>query len=83
MQIKIIGNKKIEFTDKGVAYVLDCLAARPFSEVNGLINDILLQIKAQEGDANGPRSVETTTSRRDTSVGDCGVAAVEGFSSNN
>jgi len=60
MQLKIDGNKKIEFTAKGISYILDALALRPFAEVNGLINDIINQLKAQEkpqevGDNDGPK----------------------------
>lgn len=54
MQIKLDGNRKIEFTPKGISFILDILSQRPFSEVNGLINDILTQLKAQESGTAGP-----------------------------
>ena len=48
MQIKIPDKVTIEFTGKGVAYVIDLLSGQPFKDVHGLINDILSQLKAQE-----------------------------------
>lgn len=50
--VKLNGPKTITFTPQGVAYVLDTLASRPFKEVQGLINDILTQLKSQE-DSDG------------------------------
>lgn len=53
MQIQINGNKNIVFTPKGIAYVLDLLSNQPFKEVNGLIGDILGQLKEQEVATSG------------------------------
>lgn len=47
--MKIVGNKKIEFTAQGIAFVLDMLAEKPFKDVHQIIGDIMGQLTAQEG----------------------------------
>lgn len=46
--VKITKPVAIIFAPNGIAYVLDALAKRPFNEVNGLIADILGQIRKSE-----------------------------------
>lgn len=53
MNVQIIGNKKIEFTAQGISYILDMLANCPWKMANPLINDIMSQLKQQEGKADG------------------------------
>lgn len=47
-EVKLDGPKLISLTPNQIAYVLDLLATRPWKEVNGLINEIMTQLKAQE-----------------------------------
>lgn len=54
MEVKINGPKTITFTPQGVAFIMDMLAECPWKKANPLINDIMSQLKAQEGEANGP-----------------------------
>lgn len=80
MQIKIPNEVSVRFTGKGISYILDILASQPFKDVNGLINDILGQLKA-EGERDGPkldRSNEDPTGRGDSGSGDRGLPSVEG-----
>jgi hypothetical protein len=48
MQLEINGPKTLTLTSQAVAYILDVLSARPFKEVQGLINEIFRQLKEQE-----------------------------------
>lgn len=47
-EVKINGNKKIEFSPQGISYVLDMLANCQWKMANPLINDIMAQLKVQE-----------------------------------
>lgn len=79
-QVKIDGPKTIVFTAQGIAYVLDMLANCPWKIANPLINDIMSQLKAQEGDTRGPelnRSGEAAAGRGDTSPRNRGLSPVE------
>lgn len=82
----IKGDKTIKFTAEGIAFVLDTLANCPWKVANPLINDIMGQLKAQEGDSCGPilsRSGETATSGRNTRTGDSRISPVEAFPTDN
>lgn len=86
MQVEINGNKTITFTPQGISYILDMLAECPWKRANPLINDIMTQLKQQEGGTNGSelnRSDENTPGGGHTSAGDSGVSAVEGVSPDN
>jgi hypothetical protein len=47
-EVKITGNKKIEFSPQGISYILDMLANCPWKTANPLIMDIMSQLKIQE-----------------------------------
>lgn len=80
MQVQIDGNKTIVFTAQGISYILDILATAPlpWRTTNALINDIMAQLKNQEGKANG-RSVEATPGGGNAGDSDSGSAPVEAF----
>jgi hypothetical protein len=80
MQVKIDGPKTITFTPQGISYVLDMLANCPWKVANPLINDIMSQLKAQEGGKSGSefsRSDETPTGRGNSSPSDRRVSTLE------
>jgi hypothetical protein len=54
MEVKIEGPKTVKFTPQGISYILDMLANCPWKTANPLINDIMTQLKAQEGENSGP-----------------------------
>lgn len=70
MSVQINGNKTITFTPQGISYVLDMLANCPWKLANPLINDIMGQLKQQEGKADGS-----------TTLGDLASAASGGNAS--
>lgn len=53
-EVKLNGPKTLVLQPQAIAYVLDLLTSRPFKEVNGLISDLMAQLKAQEGEQIGP-----------------------------
>lgn len=48
MEIKLTGPKTLTLPSQAVAYILDSLAARPYKEVQELIQDIFNQLRRQE-----------------------------------
>lgn len=53
MEVKINGPKTIKFSPQGISYIMDMLATCPWKNANPLINDIMAQLKAQEGEDSG------------------------------
>lgn len=49
MQLRIVGDKTVKFTPQGISYILDMLSNCPWKMANPLIQDIMSQLKAQEG----------------------------------
>lgn len=84
--MKIVGDKTIRFTPQGISYVLDMLANCPWKVANPLINDIMNQLKAQEGDDSGSsitRLSETPAGRGHPGPSDRRVSSVEAVSTDN
>lgn len=48
MKVKLTGPKTLNLQSNQVAYILDCLARRPYNEVRELIDHIFSQLRQQE-----------------------------------
>jgi hypothetical protein len=84
--VTIKGNKKIVFTPQGISYVLDMLANCPWKVANPLINDIMSQLRAQEGDNGGPNVgglSETSAGGGHSGPRDSGLPIVEAVKPDN
>lgn len=76
--VKISGPVSVRFTPQGISYILDTLASCPWKMANPLINDIMTQLKTQEGERNGPVGLgEAIASGRDSCDSSGGVPPVE------